>query len=112
MTKPDEFYSSAIETLVRLDKLLPPGSHVIALALFDGELLYDTMHRHQHPVGASYEDLYEFMNCLEENPCWGWLNSNATNRRLTTQRSNELNRVYRRIENEQAFQNFKFIFYR
>jgi acyloxyacyl hydrolase len=44
MTKPDDFYRSAMETLQRLDTMLPSGSYVVALALFDGELLYDTMH--------------------------------------------------------------------
>jgi len=51
------------------------------------------------------------MNCMEENPCWGWLNSNATVRRITTQRSNALNRVYQNISDTQTFQNFEFIFY-
>ena len=111
MSDPDEFYDKAMESLTRIDKMVPRGSYVIAMALFDGELLYDIMHNKQHPVGSTYRDLYEFMNCLEENPCWGWLNANATNRRLTTQHSNSLNRVYRAIQNKAKFQNFEFIFY-
>jgi acyloxyacyl hydrolase len=55
--------------------------------------------------------MYDFMNCLEENPCWGWLNTNQTVRRLTTQRSNELNQVYRNISATLKFDNFDFIFY-
>lgn len=94
MTKPDVFYEHAMETLTRLDGMVPSGSHVVALALFDGELLYSTMHRHTHPLGTKYQQAYDFMNCLEENPCWGWLNSNETVRRISTVWSNNLNRVY------------------
>lgn len=111
MSDPDEFYAKAMESLTRIDKMVPSGSHVIAMALFDGELLYDIMHNQQHPVGSNYRDLYEFMNCLEENPCWGWLNANATNRRLTTQHSNSLNRMYRAIQKTAKFENFEFLFF-
>jgi len=111
MTKPEEFYNSALASLNALDAVLPPGSHVVSLALFDGELLYATMHDHQHPVGCTYADIYTFMNSLGENPCWGWLNTNATVRRLTTQRSNQLNDMYRKIAHSQTFKNFKYIFY-
>lgn len=111
MTKPEEFYSSAMESLTALDNILPTGSHVIALALFDGELLYTTMHTLQHPVGTTYDGIYEFMNCEEENPCWGWLNANQTIRRISTAWSNKLNDVYQNISDTQAFKNFKFIFY-
>jgi len=111
MTTPDEFYSHAMETLTALDQQLPAGSHVVALALFDGELLYDTMHARQHPVGSTYEDFYDLMNCEEENPCWGWLNSDREVRANTTKISNSLNDVYQNISDTQTFQNFKFIFY-
>lgn len=111
MTEPDEFYAHAMETLTKLDTVVPAGSHVVALALFDGELLYQTMHNHVHPVGAHYSSVYDFMNCLGENPCWGWLNSNETVRRISTLKSNQLNRVYQNISDSQSFTNFKFIFF-
>ena len=111
MTTPETFYLDALNTLNRLDTMLPPNSHVVALGLFDGELLYDIMHDLQHPVGSTYRELYDFMNCYEESPCWGWLNSNATDRQLTTQRSNELNEMWRDISLTETFENFKFIFY-
>ncbi len=47
MTTPDDFYSHAMDILNAIDAKVPAGSHVIALALFDGELLFDTMHDHQ-----------------------------------------------------------------
>jgi acyloxyacyl hydrolase len=111
MTTPDDFYTHAMETLNRLDAALPPGSTVVSLALFEGELLYNTMYNKQHPVGSKYVDLYEFMNCLEENPCWGWLNANETNRRITTQRSDQLNNVYRNISHTIKFENINYVFY-
>lgn len=111
MTDPDDFYVHAMETLNKLDTIVPSGSHVVSVALFDGELLYQTMHNKQHPIGAKYSSLYDFMNCLEENPCWGWLNSNATARRITTQHSNSLNRVYQNISETQTFKNFEFIYF-
>jgi len=111
MTKPDDFYNHALESLNRLDEALPVGSTVVSLALFEGELLYNTMHNKQHPIGSKYVDLYEFMNCLEENPCWGWLNANATNRQITTQHSDKLNNVYRNISHTIKFKNINYIFY-
>lgn len=111
MTRPDEFYEKAMETFTELDKIVPPNSYVVALALFDGELLYQIMHDHVHPLGTKYVQAYDFMNCLEENPCWGWLNSNATVRRISTALSDALNHVYQNISDHQDFQNFKFIFY-
>lgn len=94
MTEPEDFYEHAMATLNKLDTIVPPKSHVVSLALFDGELLYATMHKELHPIGTSYASVYDFMNCLEENPCWGWLNSNATVRRETTVWSDKLNMVY------------------
>lgn len=111
MTEPDEFYEKAMATFNELDKVLPANSYVVAVAIFDGELLYQIMHNHVHPLGTKYVQAYDFMNCLEENPCWGWLNSNETVRRISTQRSNELNRVYQNISDTQNFNNFKFIFF-
>lgn len=111
MTTPDEFYESAVKSLTLLDEVLPAGSHVISLALFDGELLYATMHKQQHPVGSSYEAIYDFMNCEEENPCWGWLNSDREVRLNTTKISNSLNDVYQNISDTMTFKNFEFIFY-
>ena len=94
-----------------LDAIVPKGSHVVAVALFDGEFLYNTMHDLQHPVGTSYKALYDFMNCEEENPCWGWLNSDPIVRANTTKISNSLNDVYQDIMDNESFNNFEFIFY-
>jgi acyloxyacyl hydrolase len=47
MTQPEDFYSHAVESLRAIDAKVVKGSHVVALALFDGELLYDIMSKHQ-----------------------------------------------------------------
>lgn len=111
MTKPDDFYNAAMESLNKLDTMLPANSYVVSLALFDGELLYDTMHAKQHPIGTKYSTLYDYLNCMTVSPCWGWLNSNGTDRRMTTHISNELNRVYSNISKTSSFKNFKYIYY-
>jgi acyloxyacyl hydrolase len=110
MTTPETYYEKAMETLRELDTKLPPGSFVVTPGMFDGVLLYDTMHAQQHPLGTTYEALYDFMNCLGESPCWGWLNSDISVRRKTQDIANSLNEVSRQLESED-FQNFKFLFY-
>jgi hypothetical protein len=109
MSTPESFYTNAMASYNRLDELLPPGSYVIATDLFDGELLYDTMHAAQHPIGTTYDGFYDFMNCLEINPCWGWLNSDEVVRKNTTAIAHSLNAQYVTIEAEQDFKNFKLI---
>jgi lysophospholipase L1-like esterase len=111
MTTPENFYDKAMESLNRLDTLLPDGSYVVSTALFDGELLYDTMHAQQHPLGPSYANMYDYMNCMEVSPCLGWLNSNATTRAATTQRAKELDQVYQKIVDSQTFKSFKYIYF-
>jgi lysophospholipase L1-like esterase len=111
MSTPDRYYDSAMESLTALDALLPPGSHIISPALFNGELLYDTMQDQQHPLGTTYPAFYDWLNCLQESPCWSWLNSDATARASGTQRAKELSEQLARIESEQAFKNFKFIYF-
>ena len=47
--------------------------------LADGRILYNTLHNKEHPIGnITYSTLYDFLNCLEISPCWGWCNSNET----------------------------------
>ena len=60
------------------------------------------MHARQHPVGASYEDGYGYLNCNTCNPCHGWLNRNETLRNATTAWAHTLNAVYSKLESEAA----------
>jgi lysophospholipase L1-like esterase len=114
MTTPEAFYDSAMASLQKLDAQLPPNSFVVSVALFDGELLYDTMHDQQHPMGPAYHDVYDYMNCMEVSPCLGWLNSNQTMREATTERAHELDAVYEKIVETQAstFKNFQYIYFK
>ena len=98
MTKPNEMYSSTLETFQYLDQHLPSGSAVLVMGLVDGTVLYNILSKRIHPFGAlrqdvTYADLYDYMNCLQVSPCFGWLNSNETVRNLTTKRAKELNKA-------------------
>lgn len=83
MTTPQEFKSNILEILEYLDSMLPAGSHVWMFGLAKGTLLYDTMWNLTHPLNVTYERVYDFLNCLNISPCWGWLNSNETVRDIT-----------------------------
>ena len=111
MTTPEKFKEDALASLAKLDETLPAGSYVVSLALFNGELLYDTMHDQQHPLGPSYSQMYDFLNCMGESPCWGWLNSDADARASATERAKQLNDVYTEIAATASFKNFKYIYY-
>jgi acyloxyacyl hydrolase len=111
MTTVDEMYTATVATLRNLDMQLPPNSYVVSVGLVEGDLLYSTMSQLQHPIGATYENVYDFLNCMQENPCWGWLNSNATIRAFTSQRAKDLSNVYLNISSTLTFNNFKYIAY-
>ena len=66
-----------------LDSKLPADSHVLFMGMAKGSLLFKTLNGLQHPLGyfrqdVKYNQLYDFFNCLEISPCWGWMNTNAT----------------------------------
>lgn len=82
-TKPDEFEADIRERLAELDAKLPVGSHVIVLGLATGTILWDSLHDRTHPLGVTYETFYNYLNCLDTSPCWGWMNSNETVRNAT-----------------------------
>ena len=46
---------------------------------------------------VTYAHYYDFMNCLQTSPCFGWMNSNAYWRNATTARAEELNQVYSQV---------------
>jgi len=107
MTKPADFEKYTLESLDYLDAHLAPGSYVLFVGLVDGRVLYDTMANLQHPIGAPYSAVYDYLNCLDTNPCWGWLNGNETARNMTTARAMQLNAVYPKIISEHTYKNFK-----
>ena len=96
-TTPEQFKANVLGTLKYIDAHIAPGSHVVFIGLADGRALYDALHNRQHPIGATYVEVYNYLNCLQINPCWGWLNSDANVRNATTQRAEELTQVYNEV---------------
>jgi len=97
MTTPFVFKEKILQLLDYLDTVLPNGSHVVSVGLADGELLWEYTNNLTHPLGITYPDFYDYLNCLEVSPCWGWMNSNATIRSTTQQIANNLSAVYDEI---------------
>lgn len=95
-----------------LDTKLPKGSHVTIFGLVDGRVLWDRLWNRTHPIGQPYYRIYDYLNCLKVNPCWGWLNSNETVRNLTTEHAMRLNRVYREIvaDTKGRYNNFDILY--
>lgn len=106
MTSPAEFEANVLKTLQYLEETLAPESHVVFFPLADGRVLYDTMGQRTHVGGFLYSEFYDYLNCLQTSPCWGWLNTNATVREKTTAHAKTLNAVYPKIIQEQS-QNFR-----
>jgi len=116
MTTPEEFYANVLSTLQFLDTQLPPGSHIIFIGLVDGRILYDSMASRIHPIGSlnkdvTYANFYDYLNCLQISPCFGWMNSDEYWRNATTERAWQLNAVYKRIIANHTFTNFDMIYF-
>ena len=95
-----------------LDTKLPKGSHVFILGLADGDLLFEYLHGTTHPLDVSYDQVYDFLNCLKISPCAGWLNTNETARKYTTQLAKNLSKIYQNfIDEGMKFKNFDLVYY-
>nr|CAD7462159.1 unnamed protein product [Timema tahoe] len=89
MTTPETFRKNVVQVLESLEAILPAGSHVVLIGLVDGGLIYPIMADRLHPIGqvgnnVYYHDVYNWFNCMEIGPCVGWMNSNATLRKITS----------------------------
>ncbi|EGG22048.1 Acyloxyacyl hydrolase [Cavenderia fasciculata] len=111
MTTNAEFEANILKTLQYLDTQLPAGSHVVFVGLVDGRVLWDTLWNRTHPIGATYEMVYDYLNCLELSPCWGWMNPNETVRNYTSERAASLNSVYSQIIGNYTFKHFDMQYY-
>jgi acyloxyacyl hydrolase len=101
-TTPEEFKKWVLVSLDYLNIVLPKGSHVSTYGLATGSLLYEIMHARVHPLGNNFPEIdyarvYDYLNCLEISPCWGWLNTNATVRNYTDAWAAKLSLVYQEI---------------
>jgi acyloxyacyl hydrolase len=83
---------------------------MIVTGVADGRILYNTLKDKIAPIGVPYPVMYDFLNCLEISPCWGWMNSDAAARDGTTARAVELNDVYRDIIATTTFKNFDILY--
>ena len=111
MTTKEQFYDNVMETLYFLESTLPPGSHVILVGLIDGNVLYEAMAKRYHPLGIlrkdlTYDDLYEWFNCMEIGPCHGWMSANDTLRKMTSKHATELSQVLKTITRAEKFTKF------
>ena len=111
MTTPTEFYQNVLETLQMLESTLPANSHVILVGLIDGSILYKAMAKRYHPLGLinkdlTYEQVYQWFNCMEIGPCHGWMSSNSTLRKITTEKAEELSRVLLKLSLHEKFTRF------
>ena len=112
MTTPEEFYANNLKTFQYVDTLVAPGSKLVAIGLADGRVLYDTLHDRIHPIGSlrgdvTYPQFYDYLNCLEVSPCFGWMNSNETWRNRTTERAMQLNAALKDLIANVTFKNMK-----
>jgi len=107
MTTPEAYYDSVYSAVIEADSFLPSGSIIVLVPLVDGRILYDTMSQRIHPVGktnndVTYENLYDYLNCLHISPCWGWMNSNETVRNTTWAIADSLNAQLPKVVNASA----------
>ena len=109
----EKFGAAVNKSLDYLEGTLPPGSTVILIGLAQGTLLFDTTAEAIHPLGTPYPAFYEYMSCMGVNPCWGWLNTNATWRNATQARADQLNQEYGRIvaARRGTFKSFKLLYF-
>lgn len=112
MTTPEEYFKNMHATLEYLDNLLPQGSVILPVGLADGRILYDTLKDHIHPIGntrgdVTYSTFYDYLNCLEVSPCFGWMNSNGTWRNLTSERAMELTNTLNKLVTTTNYTNIK-----
>lgn len=110
MTTPEEFYSNNLATFRYVDSHVAPGSVLLANGLADGTVLYNSLHNRIHPIGSTnndvtYSQFYDYMNCLEISPCFGWMNSNETWRNRTTERAMQLNQALKNLVANETFEN-------
>lgn len=115
MTKPGDFYTHILETLNYVDQHVASGSVAIGVGLVDGRILFDILANRIHPIGSLHKDVtyaqvYDYLNCLQISPCFGWLNSNETWRNLTTGRAEQLNTAFKSVVANNTFKNLKVIY--
>jgi len=93
ITTDADFVAQITQGLEKLDSVAPPGSKLLTMGLVDATILWDEMWNRTHPLGVSYANVYEFLQCATSNPCNTYLTSNATMRAYSRQRSLRLSQL-------------------
>ena len=83
------------------------------MGLIDGSILYKAMAKRFHPLGLlnqdlTYDDVYEWFNCMEIGPCHGWMTNNATLRKITTEHAKKLSEILLKISIHEKFRSSSF----
>lgn len=115
MTTPEEFYENNKKTFEYVDQHVPPNSRLVAYGVADGRILYNSLYNRIHPIGSLHQDVtyanfYDFLNCLQISPCFGWMNTNETWRNRTTERAMELNSALQKLLNDMTFKNLEVLY--
>jgi len=115
MTTVFEFRQNVLKALDYMEDHLAPGSHVVLVGLIDAGFLYEAMAERVHPIGeyhknVKYKDVYEWFNCMQIGPCWGWMNQDARARRKTSKRARQLTGVLRQVAAEGRYSKFDLAF--
>lgn len=106
MTTPAQFYKNMLNAFNYIDERSAANSFLVASGLVDGRVLYEAVHDQIHPLGMPYSAFYDFLNCLDISPCWGWMNTNSTIRNTTTAIAESLSAQYDNIFAQNTFKNF------
>ncbi|CAF0849277.1 unnamed protein product [Brachionus calyciflorus] len=115
MTKPKEFHSNLVYILDYLDTVLPNGSHVMLTGLANGSILYDVLSQRAHPIGrvkndVTYSDVYTYLSCLQISPCNGWMTTNDTLRKMTTDYAVMLSDIVKDIALNYNYKHFDMLY--
>jgi hypothetical protein len=65
MNTPVKYINELEEGLKELDKISPPNSKVLVHGLVDGRILWREMGHRKHPLGPTYGQIYNFLDCTD-----------------------------------------------
>ena len=90
VTTPAQAVKGLMDTMAVLNTKVAPGSFVVVVGVADARVMYEGLIEKIHPFGAVRNDvtflnMYDWLECLDINPCPGWLTHNATVRSITAQ---------------------------
>jgi len=116
-TTPAQARSGLLATMAVLNGKLPAGSHAIVVGVADARPFFDSLRTKIHPFGAlrkdvTYLNFYGWLDCLDINPCKGWLTSDESVRAITAKRVEDINAELQKVvqDSQSSFPNVKMIY--